>query len=248
MGRLHHLQKTLPRNLADNESTPRLEFVVLDYTSLDGLGTWIRSNFQNEIKSERLVYARLEGQTSFQIAYAKNVAHRLATGDILCNVDADNYIGPKFGEFLREKFSKSVNIFIHAPGTSGAGGRIALHAAHFHQLGGYDERFGSSWGYEDNDLLCRARGLGLRRVCIPPGSPFVKIIQHGDDERLSFVTDKRKHWTRRRNKLLSDESLAASQLVANRNILYGDATVYRNFTEWVRTGHFGNQSLYSLTY
>jgi hypothetical protein len=37
MGRLHHLQQTLMKNLAWNADHPSLEFVLLDYSSPDHL-------------------------------------------------------------------------------------------------------------------------------------------------------------------------------------------------------------------
>src|SRR5580704_1798101 len=53
-GRLHHLRRTLPQNIADNRDYPNLEFVLLDYNSTDGLGEWVRHELSEEIASGRL--------------------------------------------------------------------------------------------------------------------------------------------------------------------------------------------------
>src|ERR1041385_4064662 len=76
MGRLHHLRQTLPRNLKSNARLP-VQFVVLDYNSRDGLGDWIRSSVEAEIKAGRLLYARTTAPRFFNMAHAKNIAHRL---------------------------------------------------------------------------------------------------------------------------------------------------------------------------
>ena len=57
MNRLHHVQKTLPVNLAQN-ADPKVNFVLLDYSSNDGLGDYVKSNFREQIANGTLVYYR----------------------------------------------------------------------------------------------------------------------------------------------------------------------------------------------
>src|SRR5688572_15135597 len=104
MGRLHHLKETLPRNLEDNKDCPELEFVVLDYNSPDSTGAWLHETYPDLIHSGRLKYFRTTEPKYFHMAHSKHVAHRLATGDIVCNVDADNFTGPGFASKLAEMF------------------------------------------------------------------------------------------------------------------------------------------------
>src|SRR5581483_1771791 len=99
-GRLHHLQETLLLNLEFSKHLTGIEFVLLDYSSGDGLGAWVEERFQAQMDSGALVYYRLDHQASFFMAHAKNVAHRLARGEIVCNLDADNYTAIGFSEFL----------------------------------------------------------------------------------------------------------------------------------------------------
>lgn len=116
-GRLHHLKKTLPENLAKAATYPNAKFVVLDYDSQDGLEDWIRANFMQEIKSGRLIYAKHEPAQYFKMAHAKNMAHRvpaLVTDNkdyILCNLDADNSILPEYISWLNQQFSADKNIY-----------------------------------------------------------------------------------------------------------------------------------------
>ena len=91
MNRLSDIQHTLPANIEAEQSYPDLEFVLLDYNSSDGLGDWVRSEMMGHIESGRLVYYRTEEPQFFNFSHSRNVAMRLATGEIINNVDADNY-------------------------------------------------------------------------------------------------------------------------------------------------------------
>ena len=55
-GRLHHLRRTLPQNIADNRDYPNLEFILLDYNSTDGLGEWVKHELSEEIANGQLNY------------------------------------------------------------------------------------------------------------------------------------------------------------------------------------------------
>src|SRR5688572_31144005 len=100
MGRIHDLAQTLPRNMADNADYPALEFVLLDYHSRDGLEQWVKDHLMPHIESGRLVYARTVEPEWYEMAHSRNVAFKLASGQIVCNVDADNWTGPGFAAVL----------------------------------------------------------------------------------------------------------------------------------------------------
>ena len=117
MGRAHHLKQTLPRNLADSVDSSRpdaVEFVVLDYSSSDDLAEWITTNpeLRPYLEAGILKFARSEGHTSFRHSHAKNMAHALATGDYVCNVDADNFLGFGFVHYLRAVFRRRPNAIV----------------------------------------------------------------------------------------------------------------------------------------
>src|ERR1700748_3109986 len=90
MNRLMHLSETLPRNIRENMDYPNVEFVVLNYNSRDDMDNWIKYNMMDYIRSGILKYYKTTEPAYFDRSHSKNMALRLATGDILCMVDADN--------------------------------------------------------------------------------------------------------------------------------------------------------------
>jgi hypothetical protein len=233
MDRLHHACQTLPKNIEWNLGDVPVEFVVLDYSSKDGLGAWVRREFQRYIESGVLVFGQIFGRNEFCMAHAKNVAHRLASGDILCNVDADNFTGPGFAAYLEAEFRRADNMFVRSASPRGSSGRLALRSDHFVALGGYDERLSYGWGYEDGDLYERAKAWGLREVLIPKDSPYLSVIRHGIEESTRYYREKNRRISQAKHRALSRESLQRGELVANTGHNWGAGTVLRNFSDWL---------------
>lgn len=203
MGRLEHLQQTLPQNLLGNLNTDdvEVEFVVLNYGDKDGMHEWMTtdSQIQEEIEAGRIVYARTE-QPVFRMAHAKNMAHRLASGDVVCNVDADNFTGKGFAAALADFFEREPNTIINPAYSTlrkhtdtdrhGVFGRIAMTRQNYELLGGYDESY-EGWGGEDTNLTRRARmhGILYKRF---EAEDYLHVIPHGDDVRVkNMFTDDR---------------------------------------------------------
>ncbi len=194
MDRVEHLKQTLPQNLIDNPNQDGLEveFVVLNYNSSDDMHEWMTTDPQivSEIESGRIVYARTSDPKNFHMSHAKNMAHRLATGDVVCNLDADNYTGPNFSGALNEIFSKDMDMIVKPHEKSaqtmsdyspGIGGRIALPRKTFFALGGYNERR-KGWGGEDTGLIRRARMANVNYYQFEDYR-FMKVIGHSDEAR-----------------------------------------------------------------
>ncbi len=196
-GRLSHLQQTLPKNLAALQSYPNAEIVVLDYGSEDGLAAWLQQHYSAEIASGRIRYARYE-TPDFHMSHAKNMAHRLATGDILCNLDADNSIVPGFAEWLNRTFHADKNGFVNpdildihfgakaGKPWDGLAGRIAMHRDNFLRLRGYDETI-SHWGRDATDIVIRAHKLGMSRHAIPQ-ELYGEAIPHSNEARMENMS------------------------------------------------------------
>ena len=125
---------------------------------------------------------RVADTPRYRTAHAKNVAHLLATGDFLVNLDADNTLTDGYVAWLTETLGAGPSAMAFSEAWGGGGGRIGLPRAVFSALGGYDERF-EGWGYEDGDLLERARGFGLKAVKAP--GDLVEFISHDDSLRGS---------------------------------------------------------------
>src|SRR5688500_6385587 len=101
--RFEHLQATFVRNIEDTADYPESEFVLLDYDCPDPrTQQWARSELAPLIASGRVVYFQLANAPTFARAHARNLALRLSSGDIYCNVDADNFIGVGFAAFVAE--------------------------------------------------------------------------------------------------------------------------------------------------
>ena len=111
MNRLHHIKKTLPQNIEDNAAYPDLEFILLDYNSTDGLEEWVKNNMQEYIISGRLKYYKTSEPVFFDRSHSRNLMFKLAAGDILCNIDADNYTGLAFADYVNEMFYQKKNVY-----------------------------------------------------------------------------------------------------------------------------------------
>lgn len=183
MGRLHHLKETLPRNIEDNRDCGDLEFVVLDYNSPDSTGAWIHDTYPDLIRTGRLKYFRTTEPRYFHMAHSKNVAHRLATGDIVCNVDADNFTGPGFAAKLADIFLRGPRRLVVSGDwrvVKGSNGRVAMWRKHFLAFRGYDESM-QGYGFEDQDLISRCELLGFSVQKLD--KEWLNLIEHSNKER-----------------------------------------------------------------
>ena len=93
MNRCTHIKSTLLKNIEENYIPNVTEFVLLDYNSSDGLEDWVYKNAMYYIDKGILKFYRNNTATFFHRAHARNQCLRLATSDIICNIDADNYMG-----------------------------------------------------------------------------------------------------------------------------------------------------------
>ena len=185
MNRLHHLVETLPANIDDNQGYANLEFLVLDYNSSDGLGEYIQSEMQEHLNSGRVVYYRADAPLYFHRSHSRNLAFKLSSGDIVCNLDADNFTGKGFAFYINEIFQYQQASFLTAfggiDGKKDVLGRICLKREDFFKVKGYDEQM-SSYGFEDEDLVNRLMLAGLQKISIEGN--FFKVIPHPEAERL----------------------------------------------------------------
>jgi hypothetical protein len=155
------VRETLPQNIADNRDYPNLEFVLLDYNSEDGLGDWVRQELGDEIASGRLSYYLAPQPTHFHATHSRNMSIRLASGDIVCVVDAVNYTGRGFASYLADHVEPARDHLLNpAAGSIDDGdrnrrvGRYDLPDDLF-DVGGRDEAH-VGWGYDDVDLYVDA--------------------------------------------------------------------------------------------
>jgi glycosyltransferase involved in cell wall biosynthesis len=227
MNRLSDIQQTLEKNIIDNLDYPRVEFVLLDYNSSDGLEQWVNKNLMKYIASEKLVYFRTEKPKYYSMAHSRNVAFKAASGDIVNNVDGDCFTNAGFATFINRMANEQPEKAIFAKSKQLLRGRLGFFKKEFIELlGGYDEGL-IGYGHDDQDLLNRAWELGFRMM------PFRGTYSAGVKVHRKHLTDnfEEKTWwlTEGRNRLLSYANIIAGKLKANEGKHWGKATLIRNW-------------------
>jgi predicted glycosyltransferase involved in capsule biosynthesis len=159
MNRFHQITQTLPVNLSDNlPDKTDIEFILVDFGSKDGLKEWVLSNYKEELHSGYLQYLYTESLVTWHASIAKNTAHYFSNGEVVVNLDCDNYTGRRGGAFVMEQFDKFGNtLLLHQFSgvfRDGSCGRIGMRKEFFLKIGGYDESF-LPMGYQDLDILKR---------------------------------------------------------------------------------------------
>jgi len=200
MNRLHHIKHTLPKNISDNLSYPTAEFVLLDYNSTDGLGDWVQENMQHYIEAGILKYYRTNDPLYFNRSHSRNMVFQLCEGELICNVDADNYTGHGFAHYINQSFQEDADIFLASTfneeylAFKDAYGRFCAWKKDFTAIGGYDEAM-NSYGHEDTDLYDRLARLGRKEINMT-NKDFLHSISHTDQERTGneFFRKSLKHF------------------------------------------------------
>jgi hypothetical protein len=209
------------RNFLNNVSYPAFELVLLNYNSKDGLEEWAYENFKDYMAGGVFSYYKTLDPTVFSHSHSKNLAFRLADGDIVCNINADNFIGSGFVQSINDLFQMQENIFL-APDhlaniNGGVSGIVCVKKSDFYKVGGFDERM-KIYGWEDVDFTNRLQHLGLEKKLISDGS-LIGAFSHSEDEKY----DKRRLRTEIGSIYANCEDLAASSDVSL-IILYEDMT------------------------
>jgi hypothetical protein len=190
MNRLHHVKKTLIPNILNNISYANLEFVLLDYNSSDGLEGWVKANLQHYIDTGVLTYYRTEDPQIFSHSHSKNVAFKLATGDILCNINADHFTGKNFAEYVNYKFQRNIDIFLTPINSAKRKnynpprdvlGKVCVKKNDFFNIKGFSEEM-IHYGFEDHDFTNRLEMSHLKRA--PIKKCFLRFISHEEKERM----------------------------------------------------------------
>lgn len=211
--RVAHIQKTLPRNLEDNRvDAKEIEFVLVDFDEDEKLASWIAANFLSEIESGYLKYYKAPLK-KWSSPVAKNTAHKLASGNLLTNLDCDNYTGKRGGAFVINTYEQEMNEMMFWQFSrvrrDGSFGRITLTHQMFFKLGGYDESLGEM-GFQDNDLMNRAMALGVKRTEVN-SRKYNKAIKHAKYRPMKGTFKDLNH----ENAARSKKNLAEGKLIAN---------------------------------
>jgi len=184
MNRAHHIKRTLLKNIkAIKDSKIDSEIILLDYDSKDDLELWTKISLSDFLENEIIKYYKVHSKEFFYPSKAKNIAHRLSSGKIVCNIDADNLFTKDLPLFIQSEYEKNNNIV----GKVDSGlnqGLIFMSKENFVKLNGYDESFSyTGYGHEDTDLIARAERMGLEKILI--STDMYSYINHSNEERVS---------------------------------------------------------------
>lgn len=183
-GRLWQLEQTLPHNVARLDD--QQEIVLLDYQSPDGLREYIFDTYPRALKDGRLKYFQLQHDYRYSSAYAKNVAHRLAQGEILFNLDADNLIAHSLIDlkYMQPHQIYVPKLYATREENEGSFGRVGIYKAQFYRLNGYNENIIGMQG-DDGDLIRRAYMSGLKPLM---ASDRLIAIQNTYEQKHQYAT------------------------------------------------------------
>ena len=229
MNRLPHLKETYPVNLRRCDSYPDAEFVLLDYGGTPGIEEWASENLAQYAASGRLKVIRAEGQRYWVAAHAKNIAHKAASGDIICNLDSDVTIPDGFCNFVFKSFSEK-NIVMafastDADGNDGCAGFVAARRDHFYAVNGYDESINLGWGYDDMNYQFRVRMHNGLELFVPP--PVISCISHSNEVRTENCQLKDIRETMQISQNICEDAAISSDYVANKGVEWGRAEIKR---------------------
>ena len=219
---MKHLKYTLPLNLKVADSFyPAIEIVLLDYDSPDGLVEWVEKTCSWALEKKVLrFFSSKVSLSEFHMSHAKNVVHKLAKGEYLCNLDADNCIQEAYVSLVLDLFKKYPNHLIQ--GGRDSAGKICISKKNFFALQGYDEGI-TGWSWDDLDFINRA-GLFLTPYAfyLPQ---FDLSLRHGHNERLLYNREGvlLHYW--KKNKRLAEGNRKFKRYVANFGKKWGELPV-----------------------
>ena len=185
MNRLDHIQKTLLQNIRDNFLLNDVSFVLLDYNSSDGLEDWIQQDLGEYIDLGILTYYKTLTPQVYNRSHSRNMVFKLANSKLVCNLDADNYLGKGFASFMTNEFNTHDDTIFYTSDlyTRDIVGRVVLQKEDFLNVKGYNEIF-SGYGFEDVELIYRLKEKGLQHKFFYERKYYDAIV-HSHKERLS---------------------------------------------------------------
>ena len=214
--------RTLPINIHD---APGCEFVVVNYNSKDGMHEWMRDNMRPWIDRGIVKYYRTQIPEKFVASHAKNIAHRQATGDVLCNLDADNFVANGFAELIQSVMKNKKYIMTGQRydifNLGGSSGKVTVIKEHFYSVNGYDEDI-AWWGYEDTDFQYRVATKNNLLYAETPVK-FCRVICHSDQERVTNFVVKDIPKSIDANRQIFEENKERKEYVANKDREWGFA-------------------------
>lgn len=241
MNRFHDISRTIIKNIEDNDDYENLEFLLLDYSSSDGLKNWIleSEHIRNYIDKGRLVVYRTENQKFFRPNHSRNMSFRLATGELIANVDSDNFTHKGYASRINECASVGDNSLLIVPDNFLVRdsnrillkGRFAVYKNDLEMLHGFDEDLDEGFGHDDLNFVFRAMLAGFKIVRYE-GLFTEDRLETKDKERVKFVKNKNFSEIQKNNSSITYEKISKGKITVNSNG-WGSGVVWKNFEEKV---------------
>ena len=218
-------------NIEVCRSYSNVEFVLLDYDCPDPrTSKYVCQDLNHCINSGILTYYHFPEGKYFEPSHSRNLAFRLSTGDIICNVDADNFLGHGFARYVASMLGGK-RIFLQGPRDGrGLMGRTCVHREHFEAVGGFDERM-HGWGAEDADLGRRLELYGVTKKVILP-EKFCHTILHDDALRTRHQREPELMRSLQVNRAYLTENMRLGIIKPNGSD-FGRGRVLKNQDTWV---------------
>jgi hypothetical protein len=231
MNRLHDLMVTLPVNLYHNRSYPNVEFVLLNYNSQDKMDDWVKDYMMPHIQAGTLVYVHTTEPKYYDMSHSRNVSFKVASGDIVLNVDADNFTGSGFAEMVNLLAELQPAKAVFGAAKEGMHGRIGFYKREWLALGGYDEDL-TGYGWDDYNLVFRAMAAGFRLMSWGHlAERFGERIPTPKQDCPRHMECKHMVLTQIVNERATMRKLDHGEFIANQGRPWGKATLIRNFHE-----------------
>lgn len=222
MGRCHDLRRTLIRNLEDNCDYSNLEFVVLNYNSNDELHDFMSSDLiAPYLHTKRVRYLITRRPQFYSTSHSRNLAFKNSTGEIVTNVDADNFTGPSFASYVNRLANVCSEKALFTRGKWRNHGRIGMFRSDFEHLGGYDEDL-DGYGWEDYSLMGRAMSAGFTLMWwLRAGQDFSQRVLTPKDYVAVNMQTTDWRYTERANRDLTLAKIESGDLIANSGRSWG---------------------------
>lgn len=226
-GRLWQLAFTLRDNLENLKDDE--ELVLVDYNSPDDIMLFVLGTkyFKKYIEEEKLKYIHVLEVNEYNCPKSKNIAHRFAQGEILINLDADNFL-INMRDKVNDHFEDDSNILLHMESRTcgGSYGRIALTKNNFYKLGGYDEEL-MQHSHQDTDLIERAKSINLKYILDPV---YTHVIANNLYAKNKYLKE---DWfvLREKNRKISNNNIINGKFIANKEKGWGKCKIIKNYDQ-----------------
>lgn len=236
MNRLFHLKETYLQSIENTATYLHREFILLNYNSSDDIDEWVKKNLSDYIKSGLVCYYKTTDPKYFIASHAKNICHKLSSGDILCNLDVDNILVKNYCEKIKKIFEEENIIVACEPkdkdGNIGTCGMILCKKEHFYSVNGYDENIKLGWGMDDTNFQYRCRMQNNLKLIILD-KEYTSCISHDNNIRTKYFINKDIYLTNEVSLKITQQCANEKKYVANADINWGKAKLLKNFSETI---------------